>query len=261
MCRRILRVVFFLSLVSSTLADVALSVEWGNLKGRVVYDGDVPPLLPLEITRDEEVCGKHNLVDESLVVNAENNGLQNVVIWLSSKTKVPVHPALAEVPEPAELDNKNCRFVPRIVRLRTGQVLQSRNLDSVAHNVAVYARRNQPFSVVIPADKPLEKRFDREELLPIRVDCSIHSWMRAYLVITEHPYSAVTDKDGRFEMKNIPAGEWEFRIWHEQPGYLKKLSGEHDIELQRGVFRLKIEKPELNLGDMKVMAAEFAEFE
>ena len=157
----------------------ALGDEWGDLKGRITYLGDAPEPLAIEVTRDEEVCGKHDLRDESLIVNNQNQGVQNVVVWLASKTTVPVHPSLAESPKPAQLDNNDCRFVPHIVRLRTGQTLQSTNSDSVAHNVAVYGRRNQPFSIVIPEDKPLEKSFPREELLPIRVDCSIHSWMRA----------------------------------------------------------------------------------
>lgn len=259
MCRRILGVVYFLSLIGLSQADTVSAEEWGSLKGRIVFDGKFPKALPLEITRDEEVCGQHNLVDESLIVNGTNMGVQNVVIWLSSKTKVPIHPSLVELPGPTQLDNKICRFVPRIVKLRTGQILQSRNSDSVAHNVAVYARRNQPFSVVIPEDKPVEKDFDREELLPIRVDCSIHSWMRAYLVITEHPYSAVTDKDGRFEIKNIPTGEWDFRIWQERSGYLKQLSGAEVFQLTRGTVRLKIGTAETDLGDLKVNGSEFAE--
>lgn len=237
----------------------AFSDEWGDLRGRITYQGDAPKAIAIEVTRDEEVCGKHDLRDESLVVNKQNQGVQNVVVWLASKTKVPVHPSLAKSPDPTQLDNKDCRFVPHIVRLRTGQTLQSTNSDSVAHNVAVYGRRNQPFSIVIPEDKPLETLFAREELLPIRVDCSIHSWMRAYLVITEHPYSAVTDKDGRFEIKNIPAGEWDFRFWHERPGYLKKLVGEKAMELDRGTLKLKIEEATRDLGDLAVSGSEFAE--
>jgi len=244
-------------LVGSLLAGQSPADEWGTLKGRIVFTGEVPQPEPLEIRRDEDVCGQHNLTDASLIVNKENKGLQNVVVWLSTKDKIQVHPSLQAPPKPAMLDNKNCRFEPRIVRLRTDQTLQSINSDPVAHNVAVYARRNTPFSEIVPQDKPLEKTFAREELLPIRVDCSIHSWMRAYLIITDHPYSAVTDKDGNFAIPNLPRGDWQFKFWHEKIGYLKSINhGEELIELKRGTWPIKIDQDEVALNELSVSSLE-----
>lgn len=233
--------------------------EWTALKGRIAILGEVPEVVALEITRDEEVCGAHGLVDESLVVHPQNHGLRNVVIWLSSKEVVPVHPDFAKAPVPAKLDNVNCTFQPRIVTLRTNQILQSTNSDAVAHNVAVYARRNQPFSIVIPDGMPLERAFSREELLPIRVDCSIHAWMRAYLIITEHPYSAVTDADGKFEIPNVPNGNWEFRFWHERPGYIKSVKmADRELELKRGTVPLSLNGKVKDLGELRIGADQFA---
>ena len=181
--------------------------DWGTLSGRIVFTGVVNKPEKVQVTRDEDVCGVLPLVDESLIVNPKNKGLQNVVIWLSSKATVPVHPDFSKPPKPAKLDNKDCRFVPHIVQLRTQQPLDCTSTDTISHNVAVWARRNNPFSEVIPKGSPLTKVFEREELQPIRVDCSIHAWMRSYLVITEHPYSAVTDKDGNFQIPKLPFGE------------------------------------------------------
>lgn len=235
------------------LASTCFGQEWSTLTGRIVVAGDVPQPSVLEITRDEEVCGTFGLTDESLVLNPQNKGLKNVVVWLSSKTPVPVHPDFAEPPKPAKLDNKDCTFQPRIVKLRTKQVLQSTNADSVAHNVAVYGRRNTPFSIVVPQNEPLERSFDKEELLPIRVDCSIHAWMRAYLMITEHPYSAVTDADGKFTVANLPTGKWEFRFWHERPGYLSQMEISGQMrELKRGVVELEITAADQDLGELSV---------
>lgn len=242
------------------LATTCSAEDWTTLSGQIVVTGDVPEAATLDITRDEEFCGAHGLVDESLIVNPKNRGLKNVVVWLSSKKPVPVHPSFPKSPEPAQLDNKNCTFQPRIVKLRTNQILQSTNADPVAHNVAVYARRNQPFSIVVPEDKPLERSFDREELLPIRVDCSIHAWMRAHLIITEHPYSAITDEAGNFKIPNLPQGEWEFRFWHERPGYLKTINmADNDMPLSRGMVALSIRGEEMNLGPINVSAQQLLE--
>ncbi len=251
-------------LFTQPLVGVATGDDWTTLKGRIVFDGEIPKPEPLDITRDEDVCGQFGLVDESLLVNEKNHGLKNAVIWLYlKKGEVPVHDSYTVLKEDAvHLDNTNCRFEPRIVTLRTGQVLRATNSDPVSHNVAVYARRNNPFSIVVPQNQPLERTFQKEELLPIRVDCSIHAWMKAHIVVTDHPYAVVTDDDGRFELKHVPAGKWQFRFWHERPGYVTRLTrGEEIFELERGVWEIDVQGEELNLGELTVDGAAFAEDE
>ena len=153
--------------------------EWGSLKGRIIYGDAAPAAVPLDIERDADVCGKNGLVDESLVVHPENRGLRYVAVWLESKTPMPIHPELVNFPADSPvLDNINCRFEPHMLTLRTGQILQLKNSDPVAHNAAVYVRRTTPFSEVIPQNAPVEKKFAKAENLPTRVDCSIHAWMK-----------------------------------------------------------------------------------
>ncbi|MDG2131053.1 MAG: hypothetical protein P8K08_23850 [Fuerstiella sp.] len=255
---RVWRGIGVFTLAAACSWNPARSEEWASLQGRVIFSGEIPDQTSLVITRDEEVCGEFGLLDETVIVNKQNGGLQNVVVWLSSKTEVPVHPSLADPSKPVQLDNKGCRFVPRIVPIRTGQVLQCTNADPVSHNVAVYARRNQPFSIIVPRGEPLGRTFLREELKPIRVDCSIHAWMRAYLVVTEHPYAAVTDKNGHFSIKNVPQGKWQFRFWHETSDYLKTLRhGTQTLELTRGIWELDVNTEKLDLGDLTVDDKQF----
>ena len=69
------------------------------------------------------------------------------------------------------------------------------------------------------------------EFLPIQVKCDLHNWMLAYWLVLDHPYSAITQADGSFEIQNLPAGTHKFRVWHERVGYLeRKLS----VEIQDG---------------------------
>lgn len=91
----------------------------------------------------------------------------------------------------------------------------------------------------------------------MRVDCSIHPWMHAYLIITEHPYSVVTDQEGRFEIRNVPLGEWEFKLWHERPGYLRTVHGREKVELKRGLLKVTVQE-QTDLGTLKVPVADFA---
>ena len=234
--------------------------SWGDLKGRVVFGGDAPKPVTLDIERDAEVCGKVGLVDESLVVHKDNRGVRYVAIWLESKDAVPVHPDLQRLPDEAPcLDNLDCRFEPHMQAIRTGQKLLLKNSDPVAHNAAVYAKRTTPFSEIIPMNMPLEKSFAKPETLPTRVDCSIHAWMKAYLIISDHPYVAVSDADGNFEIKNLPSGEWKFRFWHERPGFLNDVHQNQSVSpIVKGAWTLTIPAAEtLDLGELVASVRQF----
>ncbi len=259
-----MRRIFFASLALMALgfvASPALAQGYGNLKGRFVYDGKAPTPKPLQVTKDQEVCGKHKLVDESLVVG-ENGGLKNVVvyIYLGPGDKAPqVHPDLAKAAqEPVVFDNKDCRFEPRVALVQVGQPIILANSDPVAHNTKVDAF-NQPINPLLPPKGKLEQKFTAAERLPARASCSIHPWMTGWIVVKEHPYMAVTDENGEFEIKNIPAGTWTFQFWHETAGYLDKVTlNNKPVTWKRGRVDLDIkDKATLNLGDVKIAPAAF----
>lgn len=234
---------------------------WGTITGRIVSSEDAPTAEKIDVERDADVCGIVGLLDESFVVHRDNRGIRNVAIWLDTRDGIPVHPDLKDLPQEAPvIDNRDCRFEPRILRVRTGQIFELKNSDPVAHNAAVYARRNTPFSEIIPMNQPLRKKFAKAESLPVRIDCSIHAWMKAWLIVSEHPYVAVTDKDGRFEIRNVPAGEWKFRFWHERPGYMKMLvTNGQPAPLDKGNWLLTIAPDRtLDLGDLIAPADQFS---
>lgn len=237
-----------------------LAQEWGHLRGQFVLKGEVPEPVTLDIERDAEVCGKIGLVDESLLVNKEGLGIRHVAVWLDSKTAVPVHPDLRDLSKPVTIDNKDCRFEPRIAALRTGQTLILKNSDPVAHNAAVYLNRSSPFNEVISGSTPIERVVKNPENLPARVDCSIHAWMKAWLVVTDHPYVALTDADGRFELKNVPVGTWRFRLWHERRGSLVQvIRNGQDEKLDKGAVTVEIRSGETSdLGTIQIAVEQLA---
>ncbi len=245
----------------SAVASPALAQGWGSLKGRFVYDGKAPVPKPLQITKDSEVCGKHKLVDESLVVGADG-GLKNVVVYIYTGPgdQAPkVHPDLAKAAEePVVFDNIHCRFEPRVALVQTGQTLTLANSDPVAHNTKVDAF-NQPINPLLPPNAKLAQKFTAAERLPARASCSIHPWMTGWIVVKEHPYMAVTDEKGEFEIKNIPAGTWTFQFWHETAGYLDKVTlNNKAVTWKRGRVDLDVkDKAALNLGDVKIAPAAF----
>ena len=118
--------------------SAANAEEWGDIKGSFVFEGDIPAASKIKVDKDAAVCGVHNLVDESLVVNAENKGIANVILYLylgKKDTPPAVHESYKET-EAAEVtfDNENCEFSPRVALVRTSQTLLIGNKDSVGHN-------------------------------------------------------------------------------------------------------------------------------
>ena len=104
------------------------------------------------------------------------------------------------------LDNVYCRFEPHVQFLQTGQKLIVGNKDDEGHNtnISVTSVGNVAFNEIIPAMGKLEKTFAKPERRQVEVKCNIHPWMSAILVIKDHPYMAKTDKDGKFEIKDLP---------------------------------------------------------
>lgn len=233
--------------------------EWGDIKGSFVFDGEIPAASKIKVEKDAAVCGKHNLVDESLVVNAENRGIANIILYLylGKKDKAPaVHESYKET-EAAEVtfDNENCTFNPRVALLRTSQTLIIGNKDSVGHNTNMSVLN---FNPIVPAEGQLKKQFPKEQRSPVEVSCNIHPWMKGYVVVKDSPYFAVTDADGKFEIKNVPAGEWTFTVWHEKSGYVKEVNvGGKAEKWKKGRMEVKVDSSGVDLGEVKVAASLF----
>jgi plastocyanin len=205
---------FAYSLALAAIAGAGFAQEWGDLEGTFVFKGTPPTPAKINVDKDQAFCGKHNLVDEKVVVNKENGGLANVVVYLFDQAKPKIHPdyektAKAEV----VVDNANCRFEPHVSGLRVGQTLVLGNKDPIGHNTKADFFTNNPFNDLIPAGGSIKKTFTAAETTPSAMSCSIHAWMNAYLLVREDPYFAVSDKDGKFAIKNLPVGEHTFIVW------------------------------------------------
>jgi plastocyanin len=205
--------------VSAAHAD-----EWGSIKGRFVFGGDAPAVSELKADKDVEVCGKHKLLAEELVVGADK-GIANVVVYVRDKgVKVNPELAAAVAGQKAELDNKDCRFQPHVQFVQTGQELVIKNSDSVGHNSNVATVKNPPSNNLIPSGGQSTVKFSSDEAIPAQVTCNIHPWMKAWLVVRPNPYAAVSKTDGSFEIKGVPAGEVELQFWHEKAGYIGEMT-------------------------------------
>jgi hypothetical protein len=247
-------------LLTVLIASSAAAEDWFDLKAKFVYDGAAAKPAPVDITKDQAVCGKHNLVDESLVI-AKDGAVANVVAYLyvgRGSAKPPVHESYAKTANAeVQLNNVNCRYEPHVALLRTTQTLVIGNKDPVGHNTKIDPFFNTPVNPIIPASGQLKQKFPIAERLPVPVSCSIHPWMKAWLLVQETPYMAVSDKEGNLEIKNVPAGEWTFQFYHEKAGFVREviLDGK-PTEWSKGRLEINIEG-DTDLGEVRLPASLF----
>ncbi len=230
--------------------------DWGTLTGRIIYDGKAPAPQPIDTSKDPN-C-KTKLETENLLVGPDG-GLANAVIMLRTKN-VKVNPEYdATAKDEITLDNRNCRFEPHVEIVRLSQTLLLKNSDPTGHNSNLSPLLNTAINPVLAAGgEPVPYHFTTEEAIPVKVGCNIHPWMGAWIVARKDPYAAVTDKDGNFTIKDLPAGkELEFRLWQESAGYLKNAKFKAGKTDTRGTFKIKIKPGKNDLGDIKVPSSIF----
>ena len=195
----------------------------GTLKGRVVYVGSYTPLAPLfakgAAAKDPSVCGAEVIPNESILV--KDGGLANTFIYLD---KIPKGAVIPAVGDPILFDQKVCVFTPHAMVVRVKQPMKILNADGAAHNTHTYPKKNTAFnSVVQPNDRGgVDLTYGQAEKEPFTVGCDIHSWMTAYHLPLDHPFGVVSAADGTFEIKNLPAGKHEFKVWHEAGKMVEK---------------------------------------
>jgi plastocyanin len=258
------RVLFFIVVGMLAGATAIQAQTWGDLTAKFVLDGTAPKPKAITVTKDQEVCGKHALVDESLVVNSTNNGIETVIVYLYVNPRggkqPPVHESYkSSAKDEVVFDNAKCRFEPHVCVVRTSQTLVVGNKDNVGHNTNVSTLKNPAQNILIPAAGKLKMNFTIEESLPSGVSCNIHPWMKAYIVVKEHPYVGVSDKDGKVTIKNIPAGKWTFQFWQEAAGFVQDVKQDgKTVKWEKGRIEIDIKAGKPNdLGEIKLAPSIF----
>lgn len=189
------------------------SATASTLKGKVMLEGTPPENPVLKMTSDP-ACGSADIRAESYLV--ENGAVQNVFVHIKDGLG---NKYIFDTPtEPVKLDQKGCRYTPHVVGVRVTQPLEVSNSDETLHNVHGMPETNREFNQGQPivGMKNTVAFTAPEVMIPFK--CDVHSWMIAYVGVVSHPYFAVTDKAGAFELKTIPPGTYTIEAWHEKLG-------------------------------------------
>src|SRR5215471_18483267 len=119
--------------------------------------------------------------------------------------------------DPVVIDQRKMAFVPHVVAVQQGTTVEFLNSDPVGHNVywpSISGNKKMAHNLGT-WPKGEKKPFQFNDLGVAPLLCNVHPEMSGYVVVSPTPYFAVTDKDGNFEIKNVPAGKYTLKTWSE----------------------------------------------
>jgi plastocyanin len=195
---------------------VAGGTAWGGtIRGMVRFTGAAIEQKKLPVTVDHSVCGKEK--DAEDIVLSPEKGIRNVVVSLQAPPPGAKWPVALPI---VQMDQEQCVFVPRVVVVPVGGTVEFLNTDRLLHNLHSDSTGNPKFNRTQPRGRTIPIALKEPEI--IRVDCDLHPWMRAWVVVADHPFYAVTNAQGEFMLDNVPPGEYTLKLWQESLGTVTK---------------------------------------
>ena len=189
------------------------SKQVGTISGRALFKGEPPPPKELRVTLNKKTCG-HTYQSESLLIS-EKGGIQNVVVSL---LRIPKGLPVEIGDKPIQIDQQKCVFIPHVLLVPAGAEFLVLNSDPVLHSFHTMGAHNKELNIIQTKTKRRRLPMTFPEPDTIKVVCDVHSWMKAWIIVTEHPYYALTDADGQFQLENVPEGNYRIKAWHEELG-------------------------------------------
>jgi len=202
-------------LLLMTFTMMSVSIDAGTLKGHVKYDGKPPKKKRLRMDADP-VCGSSHsgpVYSENFKM-AKDGSMAEALVYLKDVSYDGGVPS-----EPAVLDQKGCIYMPHVFGMVAGQELLIKNSDATLHNIHSMPKVNKEFNFAMPkVVKEKKSTFSLSEPDPFYIKCDVHPWMKSWVLVSDHPFFAVTDENGNFSIEGIPAGTYEVVCWQEKFG-------------------------------------------
>jgi hypothetical protein len=201
----------------------------GEITGRITLNGTPPREMVLNA---DPICSQP-IMTRAFVVG-ESNGLADAVVFLKQGIDRTAFPAPTNV---VTMLFTNCDVQPYVTALVTRQPLKFRDGGGTYHDLSL-SDGGITRNLMVPQRSESQFRFPRPGLF-VQVQCRRHSWEKAFVCVLENPFFAVTDKNGNFDIPNIPPGTYTVEVAHQAA------TGTNGVT--RSVIVVAGKKAELNL--------------
>ena len=202
-----------------------------DIVGTITFKGTPPPEHTNNLIMDDSFCSTLYSTPPTthFYVVGKDGGFADVIVSLKDADgKDITGKSTGEGTPPALLDQKGCLYTPQIMVIQTGQKLLVRNSDQCVHNVhnvpkvAGNVERNEP---QMPGGADLTFTFPKPEMF-LKFECNSHPWMFAWVSVFDNPYFDISDKEGKFTIKNVPPGKYTLVAAHYKAG-----TQAHEVEV------------------------------
>ena len=212
------------------LAAALQAASAADITGTVTLKGTPPKEKEITPVMEDANCSKlHTAAPTTHFYVAGPKGeLADVIVSLQG---ISGKSTGASAP-PMVLDQKGCEYVPSIFAVQTDQKIIVKNSDPVLHNVhdipGEGSGNKEKNEAQLPNGPDLTFSFSKPENF-LKFKCDVHQWMFAWASIFDHPYFAVSAKDGTFKIANVPPGKYKIQAAHRKAGVVTQ-----DVEVKEG---------------------------
>ncbi len=195
--------------------------EGGSITGVVSFAGAIPKPRQMAVTKDTDLT--KDKVRQIDVVVVKDGKLAEAVVYLK---KVRAGKDWPELKGGGMIDQKGVKFIVNSRVIHNGQKVLVKNSDPVLHNIHAYELigergRRTMFNKGQPKNIDLNLDFEVKGSPFVKIECDAHNFMHDYVFVANNPYYSVTAEDGKFNITDIPAGNYILMTWHPNLGTQK----------------------------------------
>jgi hypothetical protein len=183
----------------------------GTVAGTVTLDGSAATQEVVTVTKDQRVCGLS--APGAFETNAKRQ-LSDAIVWIADVKTGKSMP----IDKRVTLSSEDCQIDPRVQATINSATINVFNDDRLLHTIVFLRPGTNDTLLKLPFFNvgqvvPTEKLAKASGIIEVR--CVQHPWTHGYIAVFDHPYFAVTEQDGSYNIDSLPPGRYRMMVWHE----------------------------------------------